>query len=490
MRTPLGLLSCSLLACASPAPHAVDDTASVLEDQSVLIDVRANDRNVDRVRIATIATSHGEIRIVGAGIEYTPAPDFYGTDSFSYTGLSSDPERDDATTTVAHVTVTVTPDRKPPLTQELAVSNWPLTIATGDFDRDELIDLVTYQQDGSVVIFLQRRATGELPTFEPFIAHAAEEEVKIRPHDRRRSLLVADLDRDGRPDLAWVRHRDIVLLYNRSDEGLGFEEATLSPDDLWLDDSQTLVVGDLNCDGRSDLVTGTRGYVSGDSGPITGRIRVFPSLTYDGAALSHEPSLALDRPLSRNTELRLVPHGDDCADLLFTVEEALQQLRWHGDGTLTAATLARTPYYFDDLAAVDLDSDGRTEVLITPSLDPVLMFSESALESPSVLETQGELIAVGRFDAEDQAQQVAITDYCQLRIFAASREAPLTLEPRGDFRIFEPTSCPFTSGAAVADLDGDGRDDLIVAHGDYVDSERRETAVEEGLIVIWSREVE
>ena len=84
-------------------PVAVDDTLSVTEDTITLLDVLANDTDVDNdpLYIAALGAS-AQTSTDGATITYTPLPNFVGQEVFTYTmsdGLWSD---------TAHVTVTVT----------------------------------------------------------------------------------------------------------------------------------------------------------------------------------------------------------------------------------------------------------------------------------------------------------------------------------------------------------------------------------------------
>lgn len=98
---------------ASSAPVAQDDTATVAEDLAIVIPVLANDSdlNGDEFHIHDVGLpENGFARMLpDETIEYTPWPDFFGTDSFTYTvqdvsgGLAT-----------ATVTVTVTPVNDPP----------------------------------------------------------------------------------------------------------------------------------------------------------------------------------------------------------------------------------------------------------------------------------------------------------------------------------------------------------------------------------------
>ena len=95
-------------------PLAVDDAAETVEDTPVFIDVLANDSdpNGDTLTVVEVsAPAHGTAVVAAAGtVEYTPEPDFRGTDRFTYVvGDGS------GLTAQAAVEVTVLPANDPPL---------------------------------------------------------------------------------------------------------------------------------------------------------------------------------------------------------------------------------------------------------------------------------------------------------------------------------------------------------------------------------------
>ena len=95
-------------------PLAVDDAAEAVEGTAVFIDVLANDSdpNGDTLTVVEVsAPAHGTAVVAAAGtVEYTPGPDFHGTDRFTYVvGDGS------GLTARAAVEVTVLPVNDPPL---------------------------------------------------------------------------------------------------------------------------------------------------------------------------------------------------------------------------------------------------------------------------------------------------------------------------------------------------------------------------------------
>jgi hypothetical protein len=76
--------------CVDDDPHAVDDSVSVTEDSPATLDVLGNDTDVDGgTKAVTSVTqpSHGAAAITGGGtgVSYTPAANYCGADSFTYT---------------------------------------------------------------------------------------------------------------------------------------------------------------------------------------------------------------------------------------------------------------------------------------------------------------------------------------------------------------------------------------------------------------------
>ena len=98
-------------------PVAQDDNATTNEDTPKTIDVLSNDSDPDGHRLfvsAVGAPTQGSAAIVGNAVEYTPAPDLYGIDVFSY--IISDGWLTDT----AVITVTINSIEDPPTLDPLA----------------------------------------------------------------------------------------------------------------------------------------------------------------------------------------------------------------------------------------------------------------------------------------------------------------------------------------------------------------------------------
>jgi len=121
-------------------PIAVPDASGVDEDASVTVDVLANDHDPDPLDRVTLTgaggAAHGTVAVAGSSVSYTPAPDWSGVDSFTYT--VSDGRGGTAQSTV---TVTVKPlNDKPVANGDVAKvaedEKSPVDVLANDTDPD------------------------------------------------------------------------------------------------------------------------------------------------------------------------------------------------------------------------------------------------------------------------------------------------------------------------------------------------------------------
>ena len=140
------------------APVAVDDTATVDEDNAVSINLTGNDSDVDSGTLTVDSVTqpaNGTTALSGTtGVTYTPTVNFNGDDIFTYV------VSDGILTDTATVTVTVTPVTDAPIAvddtatvDEDSMVSINLTGNDSDVDGDTLtVDSFTQPANGTVVI--------------------------------------------------------------------------------------------------------------------------------------------------------------------------------------------------------------------------------------------------------------------------------------------------------------------------------------------------
>jgi len=118
-------------------PVAIDDSVTIDEDGTVLIDILANDTDIDGDTLTIIGFTqglNGSVTQIGEVLSYTPTANFHGTDSFMYEvsdGFGG--------TTTATVTITINPVNDAPVAND--------DIAVVDEDGTVLIDVLVNDDD-------------------------------------------------------------------------------------------------------------------------------------------------------------------------------------------------------------------------------------------------------------------------------------------------------------------------------------------------------
>jgi hypothetical protein len=142
--TATGVVTLTVTAQNDP-PRARDDLGRTAEDVPTVIDVLANDMDVEGDAfqiIAVTSPAHGTVSDNGDGtFTYTPQADFHGVDSFTYTIAESS-----GLAATATVTVTVTPVNDPPVAEPQHV----MTAA----ERPVALTLVGHDIDGDPLTFI------------------------------------------------------------------------------------------------------------------------------------------------------------------------------------------------------------------------------------------------------------------------------------------------------------------------------------------------
>lgn len=148
------------------------------------------------------------------------------------------------------------------------IDNQISQLRVADLDGDGLNDLIVVNNARSKINLLYNQTGKTNRTEKPAIKREMNElppDARFRiesiaSEKRIASLVVADLNGDGRPDIAYYGEpKELVVLYNQGTNGWSapkrwpIEDGQLSPNSLGT--------GDLNGDGRTDLVLLAENYV-------------------------------------------------------------------------------------------------------------------------------------------------------------------------------------------------------------------------------------
>jgi uncharacterized protein (DUF952 family) len=400
-------------------PYPRDDHARTTEDTPVVIRVLENDDGVATlsglitpngyvVHEGSVDTKHGFVTMrKDQTLLYTPARDFHGQDQFFYLVAN------DAGSARARVTIEVAADGEQfgdPIV--LYESKSPLQAHRADLNVDGLADLVV--EEGDRVVALVQGRDGSLRNVMTW------QHPGCCPNLARR-VLVADLDRDGLSDLVLFNlgHSLIIELTRpgETDDSVGFEEHLIDyvgPGSVALDapvksawPSQG-AVGDFDGDGELDLAVGF-----GDA--------IGNAMTRSHGAVIH---LGMSRGVPR-------------ASLVFDVPG-------------TAA-----------LASGDVTGDGIDDVIMAAGLGVVEVIhvdrgaDRGFARSTTELGPSGSQVWLGVTDVDAvPGNEVVLSDGRRLAVLAGSHEDVGALVELWSTEIA-------LIDIALADIDADGRGDLL-----------------------------
>lgn len=439
----LVLVMFGLPACL-PALEARDDVASVDEDHSVVIDVGANDSDVERILLTGGGnTGHGSVVVLDRShIRYIPNADFAGTDRFGYQAVQGG-DADNA-----EVVVTVRPDL------DLARQEFPIklqqqeTIAAGDFDADGLLDLAILHANEALTIALQRARPGEPVDFEQSEYPALDASYSRGPFPKQ--LLSRDLNGDGADDLVFASSTVVAVVFMLADGRGGFESARIDLGPLSSPDN--VAIGDFDADDRLDLVVTTQG-----TGPsaFTHFIR---GLAFSASDVSFAADERLDAQLSAVHVADL--DGDGRDELLASDWGSLTHWQLDAEGRLKPDESTER-MHVERFAEADFDGDDQLD-LIFATHDQVTVLPSGEPRTPVRIDDRWLGLAVADLDGDGAPELIGDDGQVQ-RVWQVSGSDPLAFVSNRDLA---EQDADF-NGLLAADLDADGHSDLIMLGTHY-----------------------
>lgn len=348
--------------------------------------------------------------------KYLPDPGYFGTDQFTYEGRFRSTGLDVA---VATVRVTITSDGIAYEQSRNIGSARADGLAAADLDGDGKIDLVTCDsQSNTMTIFRNTTAAPD--------AFSTEKSV-FEGGDTPRHIRTGDIDGDGRPDIITATDGGPTIYRNITTPGglLAFE----GPRKLVASDAKAIAVVDLQGDGALDIVTTTSDYFSGSldvwinqssAGSISFGMRTSFSIPKDSVDLA-----AVDAD------------GNGLPDLTVLANEKLSLF-------VNAMTIGATTPAFQarvdrdtgpeplNMFLADLDGDTSPELGVLHGYGELWVYANRGAASPTfeaarVLEVDvsSSVITTAQIDGDALVDLVSVPNYGELRLeILANRSLP------------------------------------------------------------------
>jgi hypothetical protein len=342
-----------------------------------------------------------------------------------------------------------------------AVQNWAIPseaygVAVADVNGDGKPDVIAangggYHQPNNTVSVLLGNGDGSFTAAQTFA-------VGSEPM----GLAVADLNGDGRPDIVTANFNDdtvSVLLNTAAPPGTGtFGAATNFTGGPY---QYGVAVGDVNGDGKPDLVTFSFSYTNST-------IRVL--LGNGNGTFQAAQNIATGALGPTHVALADV-NGDGKLDIVTTAYgiNSVSVLLGNGDGTFQAPLNFAVGNDPASVAVADVNGDGKPDLVVantsSPSQVSVLLGNgNGTFAAPQTFATDNfpEAVAVADVNGDGKPDIVTANYY-------VGTVSVLLGNGNGTFQAAQNFATgPGPSSIAVADINGDGKPDLVTAnHGIY-----------------------
>ncbi len=360
--------------------------------------------------------------------------------------------------------------------KDFATGYNPFSLAIGDLDGDGKPDLAIANSSSNTVSVLRNTSSNGLITAGSF-ANKVDFATGAYP----RSVAIADLDGDGKPDLAITNTNDnsISVLRNTSSSGaINTGSFATKVDFATGSTPHGLAIGDLDGDGKPDFAIANSG---------TNSISVLRNISSSGLITSSSFAARVDFATGVYPTSVAIGDldGDGKPDLAITNNNSNSVSVLHNtsvNGYISTGSFATKVDFTTNsmpyrIAIGDLDGDGKPDLAIansgTNSISVLRNTSSSGLITSSSFAarvdfTTGSIVsslAIGDLDGDgkpDLAMANASSNTVSvLRNTSASGSITVaSFANKVDFA----TGTYFPSSVAIGDLDGDGKPDLAITN--------------------------
>ncbi|MGZ6230845.1 MAG: FG-GAP-like repeat-containing protein, partial [Syntrophales bacterium] len=376
-----------------------------------------NDGLLDVVGIG-VATSSVDVFLQNAGGTLNP-PVSYSIVSSSYKEVDVGDVNNDGLTDIVLMSadgligvLTQRPDGtfNTAVYYEIVANTFSSAIAVGDVDGDNLQDVVvTYggNQPDSKIGLFRQNTSG---TLDPALSYQS--------YDVPRAVVIADIDNDGKKDII-VDHGVAIGVYLQGNAG------TILPEELYSNLSfanynpQNLAVGDINGDGLNDIVRADSyglGVLYSRTGPAIPDISVSPLSINFG-------SVFIGSTISRDVSIYN-----------------------RGTGTLTISAI--------DIGGPDGNAFSQTNACST--VEPGSTCPVTLTFSATTEDEKNATLTITSNDSDTPVVQVILFGYAGQPLFHPYINFPIGSQPEA---------------VDIGDVNGDGRNDVVVTTGYYFDPE-------------------
>jgi hypothetical protein len=292
-------------------------------------------------------------------------------------------------------------------------------------------------------------AQAATPTFAPFASYPTG--TGLGPGPAPVNTVAADFDNDGDQDVATTSQfgqANAIVVPNNGNGTFGAPVQVAG-----TSGSQSLVTGDVNGDGNADLV-----------GMTPNKVLVVLGNGHGGFAAPRSYAVTLGGQVQA---ILVDLNGDGKLDIAAPTFTAIQTLIGNGDGTFHSGPTTQVPAgVLSAISSAKLDSDS------TPDLLAVDGFSGSVFELKGTgtgAFTVGSQLTAGFIPEDVSAVDLngdGIDDVAVIGSFSFSLATALSDGHEGFGSAFLPdfqSGGPGPTSLGIADLDGDGKQDLVVS---------------------------